>query len=116
MDRLREPADSSRTTNLHRAEAALRGVRRERSLPQRRDWCGAAALGGAEEERRRGRRRHTYGKSTVPSFVQGPQRAIRQAAFADPFAKPHFAIASRPYAEQEGLKRHFTNGRSRGDR
>ena len=39
--------------------------------------------------------RHRTG-STVPCFVQGPHRAIRQAAFAEPWANPYFAIAARP--------------------
>ena len=37
-----------------------------------------------------------YGRSTVPIAVQGPHRATRHAAFAEPFANPYFRIASRP--------------------
>jgi len=46
------------------------------------------------------------GSSCVPSFVHGPHFAMRTIVFAPPFSNPYLRMASWPYQEQVGVKRH----------
>ena len=105
--------DPARHRNAHRA-----GRRRN---PARTRRAGGLPVCTGGRQRTLAAHRHAgalaarHGRSTVPGDVHGPQRAIRHAVLAPPFPKPYFAIASRPYAEQLGLKRHVTLPRSRGE-